>query len=149
MPTPSDVLQVDYNWVVAYDQYSDYDGLKNTSNLRSVTDSVDWGYANQITNEKITFALDASNTFYLGTASHPISTVITANLYKSFTSQILLQTTGLYSNRYIINLNNLRTAPESLDSVKLKNTNTELYNTADNNRNIYNNSNSSWNRDLL
>lgn len=110
---------------------------------------MDWGYANQITNEKIQFTLDVSNTFYLGTASHPVSTVISANLYKSFTSQILLQTTGLYSNRYIINLDNLRTAPESLDSVKLKNTNTEIYNTADNNRNICNNTSGSRDRGLL
>ena len=42
LPSPSDILQVDYTWVIDYDRYSDFDGLVDTNNPRSVTDSIDW-----------------------------------------------------------------------------------------------------------
>src|SRR5579864_5121983 len=44
LPSPSDILQVDYTWIVDYDRFSDFDGLLDTQNPRTVTDSIDWGY---------------------------------------------------------------------------------------------------------
>ena len=65
LPTPSNVLQVDYSWVVTYDQFMDYDGKLNTNNPRAVNDSTDWGYSNLVHTESVTVSLNSSHTFFM------------------------------------------------------------------------------------
>lgn len=132
LPSSSDSLQVDYSWVVDYDSYSDYDGLQGTSNSRAVTDSIDWGFASQIKEETITFVKDAFNNFFIGTASHPISSVISANRFLEVNGIVKKITSGIFINRFSVTVNNLLTKTNSINFITFKNTNTELFNTAQN-----------------
>lgn len=134
LPSPSDQLQVDYSWIVNFDQYADYDGLSETSNPRAVTDSIDWGYASTIKNERITFTESTGNNFFTGASSHPISAVIFAKTFEEVDGYVVRLTSGTFINRLAIILNRLSTAVTSVDSVTLKNSNVEVYNTAQNNQ---------------
>ena len=98
LPIQSDVLQVDYNWIVNYDQYSDYDGLSGTSNIRPAVDSIDWGYSSLVKNEYVNFSLDDTNNFFVGTASHPISTVVAANKFSQIDAIVTKITSGIFTN---------------------------------------------------
>lgn len=130
LPSPSDILQVDYSWIVNYDAYSDYDGLKNTTNERLVTDSIDWGYSSIIKNENVKFDLVTGNNFFLGTTSHPISTVLNVKKFTEVDGVVVKLTSGTFVNRLAVLVTNLSTTSLSVDSVTLKNSNTEVYNTA-------------------
>lgn len=133
LPSPSDILQVDYSWVVNFDQYSDYDGLIGTSNPRDVTDSIDWGYSSVVRNERIVFTKDSSNSYFIGTASHPISSVISVNNYSERDGIVTRLTSGVYANRLAVIVYNYPIEPITVDSIQLKNTNSEIYLTAQNN----------------
>ena len=133
LPVQTDVLQVDYSWIVSYDQYSDYDGLVNTSNIRTVTDSIDWGYASIVRNEVINFTKDTGTNFFIGTAAHPISTVVSANQFTEVDGVVTKITSGLFVDRYSITISNLPVITTTVNSVKIKNTNIEQYNTDQNN----------------
>lgn len=130
LPSPSDVLQVDYSWIVNYDSYSDFDGLVNTSNDRSVTDSIDWGYSSIIKNENVTFNLVTGNNFFTGTASHPISSVLSASKFLEVDEVVIIVRSGTFVNRLAVVVPYLEIASTSVDSVTLKNSNAELYNTS-------------------
>ena len=140
LPSPTDILQVDYNWVVEYDQYNDFDGLVNTQNIRPVTDSIDWGYASVVKNEKIKFTLDNTANFFNGVSSHPINTVVTANKFNEVDGKIIKLTSGSFVNRLAVVLDNLPEKVNSVESVKIKNTNIELYKTDQNNGDVVNTS---------
>lgn len=133
LPSPSDVLQVDYNWIVEYDQYSDFDGLSQTNNPRTVTDSIDWGYPSSIKNELVQFSLSGGNNFFIGNVSHPIDTVISANTFLQVDGYVQTVTSGIFINRLAVFANNLAIASATVDSVTFKNSNVELYNTAQGN----------------
>jgi uncharacterized phage protein gp47/JayE len=133
LPSLSDILQVDYNWVITYDQYTDYDGKFNTDNPRRINDSVDWSFANLVREEKINFTRNASNTFFVGTAKHPVASVISASTYNETDGTVLTVAAGLYAGRQSVILTNLTTAPTSIDHIYFKNTGIELYTTAQNN----------------
>ncbi len=130
LPSPSDVLQVDYNWIVNYDQYSDYDGLQHTSNPRSVTDSIDWGLSSVIKKEKINFTLDTGNNFYVGSSSHPINSVISVKKFTEVNGTVQKVTSGVFTNSLMVQVHNLREPTTSVNSVAFKNSNTELFTTA-------------------
>lgn len=133
LPSPSDLLQVDYSWIVNYDRYSDYDGLSGTSNPRTVSDSIDWGYSSLVRNEIINFNLSPGNNFYQGTSSLPISNVITANKFKEINGIVQLVSAGIFVNRLAVNINNLPSPTNTIDFITLKNSNVEVYNTAQSN----------------
>jgi uncharacterized phage protein gp47/JayE/glycerophosphoryl diester phosphodiesterase len=133
LPSPSDQLQVDYSWIVNYDQYSDYDGLYNTQNARPVTDSIDWGFASMVNDEKISFIKDPSNGFFIGTASHPVSAVLSAKTFLEVNGVVSKITSGIFVNRLSVTINNLSSPTQSVDSITFKNNNSELYSTAQNN----------------
>lgn len=130
LPTASDVLQVDYSWVVSYDQYSDYDGILNTSNSRSVNDSVDWGYSSLVRSEKVKFARNVDNTFFVGNVVQPISSIINVTQINPIESIVTEVVSGTFTGRLSVVLNDLPDEIITIDGVKLKNTNTELYNTS-------------------
>jgi uncharacterized phage protein gp47/JayE len=133
LPSPSDLLQVDYNWVINFDQYTDYDGLVDTKNPRPVTDSIDWGYASAVVNEKILFTETVGNNFFVGTSSQPIGTVISANSFVEADGYVTIITTGSYTNRLAVVINDLAVATTTVNSIKLKNSNVELFSTPQNN----------------
>jgi uncharacterized phage protein gp47/JayE len=130
LPAPSDNLQVDYSWVVDYDQYSDFDGLSHTNNPRPVTNSIDWGYSSLIRRERVLFTKNTVNNFYTGTTTAPITTVITADKFSEVDGPVSVITSGKYINRLAVNLNYLPATINSVKSVVLKNTNSELYATS-------------------
>jgi len=138
LPSPSDVLQVDYSWIITYDRYSDYDGLEYTSNARSVTDSIDWGYSSMITNEEIWFDKNISNNFFVGTASHNISSVVSAKMFSSADTYVETVTSGVFVNRLSVVIRNNAVSAYSIDSITIKNSNVEIYNTAENNGTVIN-----------
>jgi len=139
LPSPSDQLQVDYNWIVNYDQYADYDGLSNTINARPVTDSIDWGFASIVNNENILFTKDISNGFFSGISSHPISVVLSAKSFVEVNGIVKKVNSGIFVNRLSVTINNLFKPTTSIDEVTWKNNNTELYITAQNNGSFSNN----------
>lgn len=132
LPSQSDPLQVDYSWIVDYDPHSDYDGLLNTNNVRPVTDSTDWGLASNVRQEIITFTKDSTGNFFTGNASHPVTAINVANSYLEIDGTISKITSGAFANRMSVTLNNVAVSANTIDSVMLKNTNIELYNTAQN-----------------
>ena len=133
LPSPSDTLQVDYTWIVDYDRYSDFDGLIDTQNVRPVSDSIDWGYPSDIKNELVEFDLQVGDNFYVGSTSQPIDTVISVGQFLQVDGYVQIVTSGVFINRLSVVIPNLAIASTSVDSVTWKNSNVELYNTAQNN----------------
>ena len=133
LPSPSDILQVDYTWVVDYDRYSDFDGLVSTQNPRPVTDSIDWGYPSAVHNELVEFALSPGNNFYQGTTSHPVDTIISTSTFLQVDGYVQQVTSGVFINRMSVVIKNLAVPSTTIDSVTWENTNTELYTTAQSN----------------
>jgi len=133
LPSPSDVLQVDYTWIVDFDQYSDFDGLVDTQNIRPVTDSVDWGYSSEVKNELVTFTTTAGGNSFIGITSEPIAVIVSASTFLQVDGYIQRVTTGIFINRLSVAVNNLAIPTASVDSITWKNSNAELYNTAQNN----------------
>lgn len=132
LPSQSDPLQVDYSWVVNYDPHSDYDGLSNTNNVRPVTDSIDWGYASNVRQENIKFTKDVTGNFFVGTASHPVSVLNSAESYLEIDGTAVRLLSGIFVNRMSVTLNNVSVPATSIDSVVFKNTFVELFKTAQN-----------------
>jgi uncharacterized phage protein gp47/JayE len=138
LPAPSDTLQVDYSWIVSYDRYSDYDGLVNSLNPRPVTDSVDWGLGNAIKNELVSFSDSGNPNFFQGTVSHPVDTVISAKKFLEIDGTVTQVTSGTFVNRLAVVFTNLAVVTTSVDSIVLKNTNEEVYATAQGDGNVAN-----------
>ena len=130
LPSPSDVLQVDYTWVINFDPYSDFDGLKDTNNPRPVTDSIDWGYASAIRNELIEFTASSGNNYFIGNASHPIDTIISTDNYTRVDGYVQKVSSGIFTGRLSVVISYLAEATLTVDSITLTNNNVELYNTA-------------------
>ncbi len=133
LPSTNDTLQVDYTWVVSFDRYSDFDGLSFTNNLRSVSDSVDWGYSNLVRNERINFTRNTSNTFFVGNSSLPVSNVISAKTFIEIDAPVVQVTSGIFAGRLSVVTGNLVALPTAVNNIYLKNTYTEAYVTAQNN----------------
>jgi len=132
LPSPSDILQVDYTWIVQYDPYVDYDGRFTRTNPRTVQDSVDWGFSNAVRDESVVFTKNTSGTFYSGTAIHPITSVISVNAFSSGTSTVTVATSGVYLGKLVVILTGLLMPLETVSSVKIFNTSKELYQTSQN-----------------
>ncbi len=88
LPAVSDALQVDYTWIFKYDAFFDFDNRINHKNSRTVQDSIDWGFSNLVKREKAT--LSASGSFLTVSVTHPISSVITVNVFSNLTTVVTL-----------------------------------------------------------
>lgn len=130
LPSQSDVLQVDYNWIVTFDQYHDFDGKKLTQNLRTSTDSIDWGFSNEIKSEIVEFVKNGSGTFLLGSTSLPISSIIAVSSFTQVDATVTTITSGPFTNRLLVTIPNLLVQTDTIDMINWKNTNSELYNTS-------------------
>jgi len=93
LPAVSDTLQVDYTWIFDYDPWWDYDNHLTIRNPRSVNDSIDWGYSNAVRREQAT--LTASGSSLVATVTHPISTVISVNVFEEENSTVTLSSGSL------------------------------------------------------
>ena len=133
LPSPSDTLQVDYTWIVDYDRYSDFDGLVDTQNIRPANNSIDWGYPSDIKNELVEFNVQTGDNFYVGNATHPVDTIVSVGQFLQVDGYVQTVTSGVFINRLSVIIPNLAIASTSVDSVTWKNTNVELYNTAQDN----------------
>jgi hypothetical protein len=131
LPNISDVLQVDYEWIVDYDQYVDFDGKVHTTNPRSTGDSVDWGFANAVRKERCTFS--NANAIISGTLTHPINSLVVVNVAAETATTLTFPLTGTFKNRFVAVLTNLTDPVVSVSTVRLTNTAKDLYNTAQNN----------------
>ncbi len=131
LPAPTDTLQVDYSWVVSYDPYVDYDGLETTS-IRTVQDSVDWGYSS-FSKENVEFVLNNSSTFYTGITRLPITTVLSASTYQELHGQVQVISSGIYTGRLSLSFTNLPINVESVTYCHEAYTDHELFHTAENN----------------
>jgi uncharacterized phage protein gp47/JayE len=138
LPSPSNGLQVDYSWIVNYDPYSDYDGLTDVENPRSVTNSVDWGLGDAIQNERVIFTQTAGSNIFIGNTSQLVDTVITAETFLEIDGYVQTVTSGTFTNRLSVIVSNLSIPTTSVDSIILKNSNVEIFKTAQNNGNITN-----------
>ena len=88
LPIGTDVLQVDYLWVKEFDSVFDFDNLSVFNPNRTTQDSVDWGFGNLVQNESSVVVDDAYGNFSI-TVTHPISKVLSANTFKTFTSTVV------------------------------------------------------------
>lgn len=88
LPTVSDLLQVDYTWIYSFDPYFDFDNRINNSNIRSVSDSLDWALSNAVRRERVVVA--ASGSYLTATVSHPVNAVVNVNTFIDETSSVIL-----------------------------------------------------------
>jgi hypothetical protein len=140
LPSTSDILQVDYTWIVSYDPYSDFDGKYLNNNPRANTDSIDWGYSNEVRNERVLFTLNSAGTLYNGTTSLPVTSVISANTFDFTAGTVVASTVVNFTNRLMVNIVAIDNQMNSIESLFLSDTFQEAYNTAEDNGFIINNS---------
>jgi uncharacterized phage protein gp47/JayE len=130
LPTPSNVLQVDYTWVISYDQFMDYDGKLNTNNPRVIGDSIDWSFSNLVRSEYINFILNSSSTFFVGSASLPVSSIISCSTFNQAFGVVSQVSSGSFAGRLCVLITNLPSSPTSVNNVFFQHTYEELYQTA-------------------
>lgn len=121
LPAVSDILQADYTWILSYDPYFDFDNKLTKSNPRSVNDSIDWGFSNAVRREKAT--LISSGSFLTVTTVHPISSIITVNVFSNISSQVTSS-----SGRLAVVVNS---AVTNVVSIVRASDGAELWNTSD------------------
>ncbi len=132
LPSSSDILQVDYTWIIDYDAFSDYDGKLLTNNPRSSVDSIDWGLSNMVRSERVNFGLNTDATFYTGSTSLPVSSVVAANTFKIIIGTVEASTVINFSDRLAVSLAALDAQVDNVSNIKLTGTEKELYTTAAN-----------------
>lgn len=130
LPSLTDILQVDYTWITSYDPYSDYDGKLINDNPNNSGNSVDWSIANAIRNERATFVLNSTNTLYTANVKHSVSYVISADTFSSTNGNVIRSTVPNFLTRAAIVISNLSSPINSITSIKLTNTEVELWTTA-------------------
>lgn len=139
LPSTNNILQVDYTWIVSYDPFSDYDGKILNNNPRPSTDSVDWGLSNAVRTERVLFTPNVANNFYVGNTKHSITSVVSAN-YFSFTRGIVIASSvPNFTNRLEISLSALDNPVNTIENIRLTNTQQELYNTSEDDGFVINN----------
>lgn len=130
-PSTNDVLQVDYEWVIDYDPYSDYDGKLLSNNIREIGDSVDWSYSSIVRSEVLKFVKKNVTDNYLTASTElSISSVASVNKFSLFIGSVGKFTSGPFFERKYVLLKELVTPISTVQHVYLKNTLQELYKTA-------------------
>jgi len=136
LPSNSDILQVDYNWIVEYDQYSDYDGLKLNKNNRNSVDSIDWGYSSQVKDEMIEF--NSNSNYFTGFSQFPISSIISVCKFNLSYGTVSKINEGIYSNNLYVDVVNLQSPATEISSIKTISSNKELFKTAQSSGSFFN-----------
>lgn len=131
LPSTSDVMQVDYTWIVSFDPFIDYDGKILNNNPRPSNDSVDWDMSNAVRNELTTFTQNTDGAFYSGFVKHPVSVVLSANQFKQATGVVSEVMSGNFLGRLSVLVSELLEPVDSVDNITLQNDTLEVYNTID------------------
>lgn len=131
LPSTSDVLQVDYTWIVDFDPFIDYDGKILNNNPRSATDSIDWDMSNAVRNELTTFTKNTDGAFYSGSVKHPVSVILSANNFQQANATVTEVVTGNFAGRLSVVVSALLEEISTIDNVILQNSALEIYNTID------------------
>jgi len=131
LPLTTDVLQVDYTWVFSYDPCTDYDGKLVQDNIRSSDDTIDWGYGSKIKDERVLFTLDGASNLYIGSSFLNISSIASCNEFIELDGTVFEITSGINTGRKSVVFTFLKEKVNSINSIYLKNTFKELYNTAE------------------
>jgi hypothetical protein len=117
LPAATDVLQVDYVWVKAYDSVLDFDNLADFNVNRSAQDSVDWGVGNLIRNEQSVITTDVDGNLIVE-LTHPISRVVSVNRYHSWVDSV--PSSGIATLEVVVD--NVIDAKRVLDNYEVFNT---------------------------
>jgi uncharacterized phage protein gp47/JayE len=116
LPAVSDVLQVDYTWIFSYDPYFDFDNRLLGDNIRTVSDSIDWGYSNIVRRERAT--LISSGSYLTATTTHSISSVVSVNAYTEESAAVTL-TSGRLSLVVSAEVSNVVSVVRASDGAEL------------------------------
>lgn len=65
LPSTNHILQVSYVWKNEFDENIDYDNLLVDNSIRTVQDSIDWGYANRVVAEEQTILYSATDGYHI------------------------------------------------------------------------------------
>ena len=98
LPAVNDILQTDYTWIFSYDPNFDYDNRNNKNNIRTVKDSIDWGFSNIVRREQE--ILITTNSTLTVTTIHSISAVVNVNIFTHETHPVVF-----VSNRLAVIVN--------------------------------------------
>lgn len=131
LPSISDVLQVDYTWIVDFDPFIDYDGKILHNNPRNSADSIDWDMSNAVRNELTTFTKNVDGAFYSGNVKHPVSVILSANSFKQANGTVAQVVIGNFAGRVSIVISELLEEITAIDNIILQNSTLEIYNTID------------------
>lgn len=115
LPTASDILQADYVWIYYYHSHTDFDNLKNSSNYRTVNDSLDWGYGNLITKEPA--AIFEENGKLLVNVIHPISAVLSVFSFIEEIHEITIVSgkLAIITNQEVENVNSIKLTSSGIE----------------------------------
>ena len=126
LPAISDILQVDYTWLYNYDSNWDFDNRFNSTNIRSATDSIDWGYSNDVPKEQSTVVQQGTQLTI--TVTMNVNAVISVNTFPTPEDVTVI----LAGSRLAIQV-----SQKVLNVVSaIRHDGIELYNTAQNNGNF-------------
>ncbi len=132
LPSTSDVLQVDYTWLVDFDPFVDYDGKILNNNPRASDDSIDWDMSNAVRNELATFTKNTDGAFYSGNVKHPVSVILSANSFHQANGMVVKVTSGNFTGRLAVTISSLSEEVAIINNIVLQNSTLEIYDTIDN-----------------
>lgn len=78
LPSPNHILQVNYIWKNEFDDHIDFDNLVVNNPIRTVQDSIDWGFGNRVIAEEQTVLYSGTDGYHVITEL-PISRVTNVN----------------------------------------------------------------------
>lgn len=119
LPAVSDILQVDYTWEFNYDPNFDYDNIINSDNIRTVDDSIDWGYSNNIRREEVIITSDGVSQKTVE-VYHTVNAVVSVNTFETEENAIVT----LVSNSLAVTVSSV---VENVISVERDSDTAELY----------------------
>lgn len=119
LPAISDILQVDYTWLYEYDENFDFDNRLTSYNVRSVIDSVDWGFSNNVVRERQNVVVNGSQLTV--TVTHPVSAVASINTFVSETSVVQL-VSGRIAVVVVVEVDSVVSVVRNSDGAELYNT---------------------------
>jgi hypothetical protein len=121
LPTASDILQVDYTWVMSFASKVEFDTLDPRDPINEAQDSIDWGFPNYIRDESSSANLDAYGNLIIRTI-YPISRLLSVN---TFVDEVLV-VGGSTSRKTITTVNTITNIYSIKDVTK---NGAEVYNT--------------------
>lgn len=123
LPVGTDALQVDYLWQKPFDNVFDFDNLSDLSAIRTVQDSVDWGFGNLVINEPATVTNDGYGMVTI-TVSHPITRVVSVNMFNTDVSTV--HSGAINANKSVTDVIDIRRVSDNAELFNTDNRNGTL-----------------------